>query len=128
MLTKKEKILTKESKTKAAIVTKALDEKKGQDIKVIYIAEVSTIADYFVIVTGNNERQVQTLFDSVDEAMSKNGFEPKHTEGKNPTMWLLLDYGDVVVHILNEEGRAFYDLEHLWRDGEEIAVEDLIGD
>ena len=120
--------MSKESDVKVGIICKALDEKKGQDIRVIDIAEVSTIADYFIIVTGGNERHVQTLFEGVDEEMSKAGYEPRHTEGKNPTMWLLLDYNDVVVHILNEEGRSFYDLEHLWRDGSDKDYKDYIGE
>ncbi len=114
-----------ESRKKAAIIVKALEEKKGEDLKVIDISEISTLADYFVIVTGSNERQVQTLFDAADEAMSKAGYQPKHTEGKNPTMWLLLDYNDVVVHILNEEGRSFYDLDHVWRDGTSVDPDTL---
>ncbi len=120
--------MRKESDLKTGIVCKALEEKKGQEIRVIDISEISTLADYFVIVNGGNERQVQTLFDAVDEAMSKAGFEPRQTEGKNPTMWLLLDYNDVVVHILNEEGRKFYDLEHLWRDGKDIPYREFMTD
>ena len=120
--------MRKESDVKCSIICKALDEKKGQEIRVIEIGEISTLADYFVIVTGSNERQVQTLFDAVDEAMSKAGFEPRQTEGKNPTMWLLLDYNDVVVHILNEEGRKFYDLEHIWRDGKDIPYTDFLAE
>ena len=114
-----------ESRKKTAVIVKALEEKKGKDLKVIDISEISTLADYFVIVTGSNERQVQTLFDAADEAMHNEGYEPRHTEGKNPTMWLLLDYNDVVVHILNEEGRAFYDLDHMWRDGTFIDPDTL---
>ena len=106
-----------ESKKKAALICKAIEEKKGIDLKVIQIAEISTLADYFVISSGSNENQVQAIIDSVDEYMSKAGYEPRHTEGRSPTQWMLLDYGDVVVHIFNEEGRSFYDLEHIWRDG-----------
>ena len=112
--------MNEESRKKAALVCRALEDKKGKDLKVIEISEISTLADYFVIVTGGNERQVQTLFDAVDKEMHDAGYTPRHTEGKNPTTWLLLDYNDVVVHILNEEGRKFYDLEHVWRDGTPI--------
>ncbi|MBQ6469707.1 MAG: ribosome silencing factor [Lachnospiraceae bacterium] len=115
-----------ESKKKAAIVCRAVEEKKGLDLKVIEIAEISTLADYFIISSGSNENQVQAIIDSVDEMMSRAGYEPRHTEGKSPTQWMLLDYGDVVVHIFNEEGRSFYDLEHIWRDGKEIDPVSLV--
>ena len=114
-----------ESKKKAAIACKAIEEKKGIDLNVIEIAEISTLADYFIISSGSNENQVQAIIDSVDEMMSRAGYEPRHTEGKSPTEWMLLDYGDVVVHIFNEEGRSFYDLEHIWRDGTEIDPKTL---
>ncbi len=113
-------MINAESRKKASIACKAIEEKKGIDLKVIEIAEISTLADYFIISSGSNENQVQAIIDSVDEQMSKAGYEPRHTEGKSPTEWMLLDYGDVVVHIFNEEGRSYYDLEHIWRDGTQI--------
>ena len=113
-------MINAESRKKASIACKAIEEKKGIDLKVSEIAEISSLADYFIISSGSNENQVQAIIDSVDEQMSKAGYEPRHTEGKSPTEWMLLDYGDVVVHIFNEEGRSYYDLEHIWRDGTQI--------
>ena len=106
-----------ESRKKAAIVCHAIEEKKGLDLKVLEIGTISTLADYFIITSGANDRQVQTLLDGVDEAMSKAGYEPKSREGKGASEWMLLDYSDIVVHIFNEKGRSFYDLEHIWQDG-----------
>lgn len=112
---------------KCEIIIKALDSKKGQDINLIKIADVSTIADYFIIAAGTSSTQVKALADEADYKMSKEGIEPHHIEGKS-TGWILLDYGDVVVHVLNEEARQFYDLEHLWADGERIDISEWVTD
>lgn len=112
---------------KCEIIIKALDSKKGQDINLIKIIDVSTIADYFVIAAGTSSTQVRALADEVDYKMSREGVEPHHIEGKS-TGWILLDYGDVVVHVLNEEARQFYDLEHLWADGEQMDISDWVTD
>lgn len=99
------------------IACKALDEKKANDIKVIDIEKVSTIADYFIIASGNNVNQVQAMADNVDEMLSKAGCEPKQIEGYRGGSWILMDYGDLVIHVFDEANRQFYDLERIWMDG-----------
>ena len=112
-------------KEMARTACKALDEKKALDIKIIDIAEVSTIADYFVIASGSNQNQVQAMVDNVEEKLAKAGYEPKQIEGTRSSSWILMDYGDLIVHVFDEENRLFYDLERIWRDGKEIDLEAL---
>ena len=112
-------------KEMARTACKALDEKKALDLKIIDIAEVSTIADYFVIASGSNENQVQAMVDNVEEKLAKAGYEPKQIEGTRSSSWILMDYGDLIVHVFDEENRLFYDLERIWRDGKEIDLEAL---
>ena len=112
-------------KEMARTACKALDEKKALDLKIIDIAEVSTIADYFVIASGSNQNQVQAMVDNVEDKLAKAGYEPKHIEGTRSSSWILMDYGDLIVHVFDEENRLFYDLERIWRDGKEIDLEAL---
>ena len=112
-------------KEMARTACKALDEKKALDLKIIDIAEVSTIADYFVIASGSNQNQVQAMVDNVEEKLAKAGYEPKQIEGTRSSSWILMDYGDLIVHVFDEENRLFYDLERIWRDGKRIAREDF---
>lgn len=113
------------SKEMAKLVCDALEEKKAEDIKVINIEEVSVLADYFIIASGTNRNQVQAMSDSVEETLGKAGVNPKQIEGYQTANWVLLDYGDVIVHVFDEENRLFYDLERIWRDGKSMAVEEL---
>ena len=113
------------SKEIAKISYKALDDKKAEDIKVIEIGDISVIADYFIIANGTNSSQVQALVDNVQQELTKHGYEPKRIEGVRSASWVLLDYGDVVVHIFSQEDRLFYDLERIWRDGKLISKEQL---
>ena len=110
----------------AKLACKALDEKKGLDIKVIDIHEVSVLADYFVIASGSNENQVQAMMDNVEEVLGKAGYEPKQIEGGRASSWVLMDYGDLIVHIFDEENRLFYDLERIWRDGKTVDSEEFL--
>ena len=103
-------------KMMAQIACKAIDDKKGQDIKIIDIHNVSVIADYFVIASGTNSNQVQAIVDNVEEQLGRAGFEAKQIEGHRNSSWILMDYGDVIVHVFDEENRLFYDLERIWRD------------
>jgi len=103
----------------------ALSEKKGEDIKIIEISQVSIMADYFIIANGNNLLQVQALVENVREKMEQAGFEMKRLEGNRRSSWVLLDYGDMVVHIFDREDRLFYDLERIWSDGKTLSVEEL---
>ena len=98
----------------------ALDDKKAEDIKVIDIHEISSIADYFVIANGVNSNQLVAMQDAVDEVMYKNGVHSKQVEGNQNSTWILMDYKDIIVHLFSKEDRHFYDLERIWRDGKEI--------
>lgn len=108
------------------IAYEALEDKKGEDIRIIDIHDISTITDYFLITSGSNINQVQALVDNVEEAMGKAGYQPRQVEGYHTGNWILLDYNDVVIHVFNREDRLFYDLERIWRDGKDIRIEDLI--
>ncbi len=108
------------------LACKAMDEKKAIDIKVIDIHEVSVIADYFVIASGSNLNQVQAMVDNVEEQLGRAGYEPKQVEGTRGSNWILMDYGDLIIHVFDEENRLFYDLERIWRDGKEVNVEEFL--
>ena len=110
-------------KMMAQIACKAIDDKKGQDIKVIDIHNVSVIADYFVIASGTNSNQVQAIVDNVEEQLGRAGFEAKQIEGNRNSSWILMDYGDVIVHVFDEENRLFYYLERIWRDGKVLEMD-----
>ena len=111
-----------ESRELAKIAYNALDEKKGINISIIDISEISTLADYFIIAGGNNENQVKALANSVEEEMYKVDCKPKHIEGFDNANWILMDFSDIIVHVFNEEDRLFYDLERIWRDGKHLEV------
>ena len=113
-------------KMMAQIAFKAIDDKKGQDIKVIDIHNVSVIADYFVIASGTNSNQVQAIVDNVEEQLGRAGFEAKQIEGNRNSSWILMDYGDVIVHVFDEENRLFYDLERIWRDGKVLEMDEFL--
>ncbi len=113
------------SKELTKIAYEALDDKKGNNITVIDISGISILADYFIICGGNNENQLHALANNVEEEMHKAGASLKHTEGYQNANWILMDFQDVIVHILNEEDRAFYALEKIWSDGKVISPEEL---
>lgn len=101
----------------AKLIVHSLEEKKAEDIRIIDISQISTIADYFIIANGTNRNQVQALADNVGEDCHKAGYALHQTEGYNSANWILMDYSDVIVHIFSKEDRLFYDLERIWRDG-----------
>lgn len=109
-----------------AITVKALDDKKGKDLKVLRTADQTTLADYFIICSGSSNTQVRALAEAVEEAMSKAGEEPHHIEGHRGGQWTLLDYSAVVIHIFTEEGRQFYDLERLWSDAQPVDISEYL--
>ncbi|MEE1242381.1 ribosome silencing factor [Frisingicoccus sp.] len=113
------------SKEMTSLAIKALEDKKGNDIQVIDIREVSVIADYFIIASGSNQNQVQALADNVEETLGRAGYEPRQTEGYGTATWILMDYNDIIVHIFSEEERLFYDLERIWRDGKTVNIEEF---
>ena len=115
----------KQSQLMAKTACKALEDKKALDIKIIDISHVSVLADYFIIASGSNRNQVQAMVDNVQEDLYKEGFAAKQVEGYNTANWILLDYGDIIIHVFDEENRLFYDLERIWRDGKTVTVEEL---
>ena len=103
----------------------ALEDKKAGDIKVIDISGVSVLADYFIIADGSNVIQVQAMVDNVDEVLGRAGYECKQMEGYGTGGWILMDYGDIIVHAFCREDRLFYDLERIWRDGKVLDESEL---
>ena len=105
-----------EAKEIADIAVNALEEKKAENVKVIEVSRQTPIADYFVLATASNPKQLSALTDNVDEKLTRAGVEIKSIEGrpKDDSNWILMDCGSVVIHIFNREGREFYNLERLW--------------
>ena len=112
-------------KKEAGIAVMALEDKKAEDIRVINIETVSVIADYFIIATGTNANQIKAMADEVEEKLGRAGFMLKQKEGYEHANWVLLDFGDVIVHIFDKENRFFYDLERIWRDGKVMEPSEL---
>lgn len=115
----------KQSKEMAKRACQALEDKKAKDVRILDISEVSVLADYFLIASGSNRNQVQAMVDNVEEKLHEAGFSPRQVEGYNTANWVLLDYGDIIIHVFDEENRLFYDLERIWRDGMPIKAEEL---
>ena len=107
-------------------VTKALDEKKGKDIKLLKIDKISTLADYFLICTGTSNTHVKTLCDYAEYTLEQLGEPLLGREGHRGNSWELLDYGSIVVHVFTEEARQFYSLERLWADAEQVDLTGLV--
>ena len=107
-------------------VTKALDEKKGMDIKLLKIDRVSSLADYFLICTGTSNTHVRTLCDYAEYTLEQLGESMLGREGHRGNSWELLDYGSIVVHVFTEEAREFYSLERLWADAETVDISEII--
>lgn len=114
------------SRELAEIAVKALDSKKGKEIRLIRIDKITTLAEYFVICTGTSNTQINALCDAVEKELTEKGEEPLHREGYRGGTWVLLDYGCVVLHVFNDEARKFYSLEHLWADGEEVDLSAIL--
>ena len=109
-----------QAKEMAKIAFEALEDKKGEDVCAIDISSVSVLADYFVIANGNSDSQVRALVENVEEKMHKAGYAAKETEGHISGAWVLIDFGDVIVHIFDRENRQLYNLERIWSDGKRI--------
>ena len=114
-----------QAKEMARIAYDALSDKKGEDIKIIDITGDSVLADYFIIANGNSDSQVNALVDNVEEELHKAGYPLKQREGRANSSWILLDFGDIIVHVFDKENRLFYDLERIWKDGRNITLEEL---
>ncbi len=106
------------SKTLAIEVCKALADKRGKDIIALYVREKTDLCDYFVVASGSNAPQIRAMGERVEELVEREyGVTPTRTEGVRDGRWAVVDYGDVIVHIFNDETRLFYHLERLWTDG-----------
>jgi len=114
------------AKEVAVAVTKALDSKKGMDIKLLKIDKVSSLADHFLICTGTSGTHVKTLCDFAEYTLEQLGETMLGREGHRGNTWELLDYGTIVIHVFTEEARAFYDLERLWADAEVVDISEFI--
>lgn len=108
----------------ADMICKFLSEKKANDIVKIYVADKTIIADYFVIASARSSTQVKALSEYVEEFVEKNGGEVRRTEGIAEGRWAVIDAGDIIVHIFNDEQRLFYHLERIWGDGEKFVDEE----
>lgn len=109
----------------AKLAIQALEDKKAEDIHVIDISQVSVIADYFIIAGGSNKSQIQAMCDNVQEKLGRAGYPERQTEGYQTANWILMDFGDVIVHIFDKENRLLYDLERIWRDGKQIDIKEF---
>lgn len=107
-------------------IVKALDSKKGDDIQVLKIKDLTIISDYFVIANGNSSTQTKALADEVEFKMKEQGIMPDRTEGYQGSNWIILDYNDIIVHVFYKETRNYYNLERLWCDAEKIDISNLI--
>jgi ribosome-associated protein len=106
----------------ALLAAEAADSKKSFDILVLDLRGLTTIADYFVICSAGSTTQVGAIADSIDHALAQEGSRPSHLEGKPSSTWVLMDYGDVVVHIFDEQTRSYFSLERLWGDAPSIPL------
>jgi ribosome-associated protein len=111
----------------AAIAAKALDDKKARDVKILRTTEKTVLADYFVICNGTSSTHIKALVDEVDKQLSEAGEPPVRREGLRSDIWVLMDFGCVIVHVFTDEARKFYDLERLWSDAEVIESSSLLG-
>lgn len=106
-----------DTKEIAKLAISALEDKKAEDIRIIDISHISTIADYFIIADGSNKNQIQAMADNVSEALGRLGCHARQVEGYQNANWILMDFQDIIIHIFDRENRLFYDLERIWRDG-----------
>ena len=115
------------SKEMALLAAKALDDKKGKEIRVLEIEKLTSLADYFVICSGSSNTQINALCDAVEKKLAEEGGEqPLHREGYRGGTWVLLDYGCIAVHVFNNEAREFYSLERLWSDGIDLDLSGIL--
>jgi ribosome-associated protein len=108
------------------LAANAASEKKAVDLLVLDLRSVASFTDYFVLCSGSNVRQVQSIADGVEQELRTHGRRPLHTEGYSAAEWILLDYGDFIVHVFGAQARKFYDLERLWRDAGRVPLPDSL--
>lgn len=104
------------------IIFKALESKKGEDIKIMEVKDVTTIADYFIFASANSSTQVKALADEVEYKLKQNNVFPDHIEGRQSNDWILLDYKNIIVHVFLKSSREFYNMEELWQNAQEINI------
>ncbi|HHY47011.1 MAG TPA: ribosome silencing factor [Firmicutes bacterium] len=110
------------SVAKALLASGAAEEKKARDIVVLDLRDISTITDFFVLATGTSRPHLKAIMDAIEERLEESGHRLLHKEGTETSGWILLDYGDVIVHIFGEQEREYYDIERLWRDGKVLTT------
>ena len=115
-----------DSKTLAIEIAKILDKKKAVDVRVLKVESLTVLTDYFVIASGTSTTQVGALADEVEYELSQKGIEPYTTEGFDSKTWVLLDYSSVIVRVFVPNTRTYYDLEHLWADGEPMDISEYL--
>lgn len=108
------------------LAVKCMDSKKAEDITVLDVRGLTAMTDYFIICNGNSAPQMRAIYEETDEKLSEQGTEPKSRDGFRDTYWILMDYGDMIVHIFNKESRDFYSIENLWADAKRLSVEELL--
>lgn len=108
----------------AKSIARWIDDKRGEDIEVIDIHELTSLTEVFVIASANSDRQVQAIADYIEDNAEEEGLELIHREGRRNGRWILLDYNNIVVHLFHKEERSFYNIERLWSDGKRIILED----
>ena len=111
---------------KLELIVKTLDSKRGEDIQALRIADLTILADYFVIVNGTSNTHARTLADEVEFQLSQKGIEPERREADTGNTWIILDYGDIIVHVFYKETRDLYKLEKLWSDGEQVDISEYV--
>lgn len=115
-----------ESKDLAKHAVISLDKHKAEDIQIIGIRDLTVIADYFIIASGTGNTQVKALADYVEFELGEQGVKPLRIEGLSHANWILIDYGSVIIHVFNKETRSFYNLERLWKDGQNVPLSEFI--
>ena len=115
-----------ESKDLALKIAAILDKKKASSVKVLKVRDLTVLTDYFVIASGTSNTHVKSLADEVDFQLGQQGVQPLHAEGMDARNWIVLDYGEVIVHVFYPEARSYYDLEHLWADAEEVDITEYL--
>ena len=119
----------KTPKELALLAARALSDKKGREIRVLEISELTTLADYFVLASGSSNTQINALVDNVEKVLAEEADEqPLHREGYRGGTWVLLDYGCIAIHVFNQEAREFYGLERLWQDGKPVDLTGVVDD
>ena len=113
------------TKEMVKIAVEAMRDKKAEDIKVIDISNISVIADYFIIASASNSNQLKAMADEVEQQLYKTGWKLKHSEGFQSKTWILLDFGDIVVHLFSKEEREFYNIERIWADAKVVSEKQL---